>query len=315
MGKYIIKRILIAIPVLIGITVIDYVIMCLAGSPLEMLQGPRVSQATLEAKEIALGLDKPVFVQYFIWLSQLLQGNMGYSMKSYEPVSSMIASRLGPTLLLMGASLLVSLMIAIPAGIYSAIHQYSKGDYAVVTFSFLGSSIPGFFFALLLIYVFTVKLGWLPSSGMTTLGTEGGFWDVAKHMVMPVLVLAFSLAGSNIRYIRSSMLEILEKDYLRTARAKGIGRFKVIYKHALRNALVSIVTVIGMHIPMLFGGAVIIEQVFSWPGIGLMTMSAITARDYPVIMGVCLLSAIVVLLANLITDIVYALVDPTISLN
>ncbi|MBQ9927405.1 MAG: ABC transporter permease [Lachnospiraceae bacterium] len=315
MGKYIIKRILIAIPVLIGITVIDYVIMCLAGSPLEMLQGPRVSQATLEAKEIALGLDKPVFVQYFIWLSQLLQGNMGYSMKSYEPVSSMIASRLGPTLLLMGASLLVSLMIAIPAGIYSAIHQYSKGDYAVVTFSFLGSSIPGFFLALLLIYVFTVKLGWLPSSGMTTLGTEGGFWDVAKHMVMPVLVLAFSLAGSNIRYIRSSMLEILEKDYLRTARAKGIGRFKVIYKHALRNALVSIVTVIGMHIPMLFGGAVIIEQVFSWPGIGLMTMSAITARDYPVIMGVCLLSAIVVLLANLITDIVYALVDPTISLN
>lgn len=315
MGKYIIKRILIAIPVLIGITVIDYVIMCLAGSPLEMLQGPRVSQATLEAKEIALGLDKPVFVQYFIWLSQLLQGNMGYSMKSYEPVSSMIASRLGPTLLLMGVSLLVSLMIAIPAGIYSAIHQYSKGDYAVVTFSFLGSSIPGFFFALLLIYVFTVKLGWLPSSGMTTLGTEGGFWDVAKHMVMPVLVLAFSLAGSNIRYIRSSMLEILEKDYLRTARAKGIGRFKVIYKHALRNALVCIVTVIGMHIPMLFGGAVIIEQVFSWPGIGLMTMSAITARDYPVIMGVCLLSAIVVLLANLITDIVYALVDPTISLN
>lgn len=315
MGKYIIKRILIAIPVLIGITVIDYVIMCLAGSPLEMLQGPRVSQATLEAKEIALGLDKPVFVQYFIWLSQLLQGNMGYSMKSYEPVSSMIASRLGPTLLLMGASLLVSLMIAIPAGIYSAIHQYSKGDYAVVTFSFLGSSIPGFFLALLLIYVFTVKLGWLPSSGMTTLGMEGGFWDVAKHMVMPVLVLAFSLAGSNIRYIRSSMLEILEKDYLRTARAKGIGRFKVIYKHALRNALVSIVTVIGMHIPMLFGGAVIIEQVFSWPGIGLMTMSAITARDYPVIMGVCLLSAIVVLLANLITDIVYALVDPTISLN
>lgn len=315
MGKYIIKRILIAIPVLIGITVIDYVIMCLAGSPLEMLQGPRVSQATLEAKEIALGLDKPVFVQYFIWLSQLLQGNMGYSMKSYEPVSSMIASRLSPTLLLMGASLLVSLMIAIPAGIYSAIHQYSKGDYAVVTFSFLGSSIPGFFLALLLIYVFTVKLGRLPSSGMTTLGTEGGFWDVAKHMVMPVLVLAFSLAGSNIRYIRSSMLEILEKDYLRTARAKGIGRFKVIYKHALRNALVSIVTVIGMHIPMLFGGAVIIEQVFSWPGIGLMTMSAITARDYPVIMGVCLLSAIVVLLANLITDIVYALVDPTISLN
>lgn len=315
MWKYIWKRILIAIPVLIGITIIDYGIMCLAGSPLEMLQGPRVSEAALEAKAIAMGLDKPFYVQYFIWLKQLLQGNMGYSVKSYQPVLEMIKSHLGPTLLLMGVSLIVSLLIAIPAGIYSAVHQYSKGDYAVVTFSFLGSSVPSFFLALLLIYVFTVKLGVLPSSGMTTLGTEGGFADVLKHMIMPVLVLAFSLAGSNIRYIRSAVLEILQQDYLRTARAKGIGRFKVIYKHALRNALVPIVTVIGMQIPMLFGGAVIIEQVFSWPGLGLMTMSAITARDYPVIMGVCLLSAIVVLAANLLTDIMYALVDPTITLE
>ncbi len=315
MGKYILKRILIAIPVLIGITIIDYGIMCLAGSPLEMMQGPRVSQAAVEAKAIAMGLDKPFYIQYFVWLSQLLQGNMGYSVKSYQPVGEMIASHLGPTLLLMGVSLIVSLLIAVPAGIYSAVHQYSKGDYTVVTFSFLGSSIPGFFLSLLLIFVFTVKLGILPSSGMTTLGTDGGFADVAKHMVMPVIVLATSMAGSNIRYIRSAVLEILQQDYLRTARAKGIGNFKVIYKHALRNALVPIVTVIGMQIPMLFGGAVIIEQVFSWPGLGLMTMSAITSRDYPVIMGVCLLSAIVVLVANLLTDILYALVDPMIQLD
>lgn len=150
---------------------------------------------------------------------------------------------------------------------------------------------------------------------MNTLGTEGGFADTARHMIMPVIVLATSMAGSNIRYIRSAVLEILHQDYLRTARAKGIGRFKVINKHALRNALVPIVTVIGMEIPVLFGGAVIIEQVFSWPGLGLMTMSAITSRDYPVIMGVCLLSAIVVLSANLITDILYALADPTIQLD
>lgn len=315
MSKYIIKRILIAIPVLIGITIIDYAIMCLAGSPLEMLQGPRVSEAAKAAKEIALGLDKPFYVQYFVWLGQLLQGNMGYSVKSYQSVSAMIGSHLGPTLLLMGVSLIVGLLVAVPAGIYSAFHQYSKGDYAVVTFSFLGSSIPGFFLALLLVFVFTVKLGWLPSSGMITLGTEGGFSDVTKHMIMPVIVLATSIAGRNIRYIRSAVLEILQQDYLRTARAKGIGRFKVIYKHALRNALVPIVTVIGMEIPVLFGGAVIIEQVFSWPGLGLMTMSAIISRDYPVIMGVCLLSAVVVLAANLITDILYALVDPTIQLN
>ncbi len=315
MGKYIIKRILIAIPVLIGITIIDYAIMCLAGSPLEMLQGPRVSEAALEAKKIALGLDKPIYVQYFVWLEQLLHGNMGYSLKSFQPVSQMIMDHMGPTLLLMGVSLIVGLLIAIPAGIFSAVHQYSKGDYAVVTASFLGSSVPGFFLSLLLIYIFTVKLGILPSSGMITLGTEGGALDVAKHMVMPVLVLAFSMAGTNIRYIRSAVLEILQQDYLRTARAKGIGHFLVINKHALRNALIPIVTVIGMQIPLLFGGQVIIEQIFSWPGLGLMTMSAINTRDYPVIMGVCLLSAVVVLLANLITDILYALVDPTIQLQ
>ena len=283
MGKYMIKRILIAIPVLIGITIIDYAIMCLAGSPLQMLQGPRISQAAVAAKEIALGLDKPFYVQYFVWLKQLLHGNMGYSIKSYQAVSEMIASHLGPTLLLMGVSLLVSLLMAVPAGIYSAIKQYSAGDYTVVTLSFLGSSVPGFFLSLLLIYLFTVKLGWLPSSGMATLGTAGGAGDVAKHMVMPVLVLATSMAGTNIRYIRSAMLEILQQDYLRTAKAKGIGRFLVINKHALRNALIPIITVIGMEIPVLFGGQVIIEQVFSWPGLGLMTMSAITNRDYPVI--------------------------------
>ena len=302
-------------PVLIGITLVDYAIMCLAGSPLEMLKGPRISDAALQAKEIAAGLDKPLIVQYFVWLWQLLQGNLGYSMKSYEPVSAMIGSHIGPTLLLMGASLALSLLIAVPAGIYSAVKQYSKGDYAVVTASFIGSSIPSFFLALILIYIFTVKLGILPSGGMNTLGMDGSVADTIRHMVLPVTVLAVSLAGSNIRYIRSSFLEILQQDYLRTARAKGIGYKRVIWKHAMRNALLPIVTVIGMQIPMLFGGAVIIEQVFSWPGLGLMTMTAIMGRDYPVIMGVCLLSAVVVLVSNLITDILYALVDPTIQLN
>ena len=315
MGKYILKRILIAIPVLIGITLIDYAIMCLAGSPLEMLKGPRISDAALQAKEIAAGLDKPLIVQYFVWLWQLLQGNLGYSMKSYEPVSAMIGSHIGPTLLLMGASLALSLLIAVPAGIYGAVKQYSKRDYAVVTAAFIGGSIPSFFLALILIYIFTVKLGILPSGGMNTLGMDGSVADTIRHMVLPVTVLAVSLAGSNIRYIRSSFLEILQQDYLRTARAKGIGYKRVIWKHAMRNALLPIVTVIGMQIPMLFGGAVIIEQVFSWPGLGLMTMTAIMGRDYPVIMGVCLLSAVVVLVSNLITDILYALVDPTIQLN
>ncbi len=313
MLKYIIKRLLIAIPVLLGITIIDFFLMSLAGNPLQMLQGARVSQEAVEIKRIALGLNQPVYIQYFMWLKQLLHGNLGESMKNYQPVAGMIKTYIGPTLLLMGTSLLVSMIIAIPAGIYSAVKQYSAGDYTVVTLSFLGTSVPGFFLALILIYVFTIKLKVLPSSGMTTLGSESSAWDVIKHMIMPVLVLAASMAGNNIRYIRSSMLEILDKEYLRTAKAKGIGRFKVINKHGLRNALLPVITVLGMEVPVLFGGAIIIEQVFSWPGLGLMTMSAIINRDYPVIMGVCLISALVVLAANLLTDILYALADPTIQ--
>ena len=313
MWKYVAKKILLALPVLLGITLIDYLIMCLAGSPLDMMISPRATQEAVAMKAQQLGLDQPVLVQYISWLGQLFQGNLGYSYKSYQLVAEMIGSQMAPTLLLMGVSLVLGLLIAVPAGIYSAIHRYQKRDFAVVTASFLGSSIPGFFLALILIYLFNVRLGWLPSSGMSTPGTGGDFWDVTRHLIMPAVVLAVSVAGSNIRYIRSAMLEILEMDYLRTAKAKGIGHFLVINKHALRNALLPIVTVIGMQIPTLFGGAVIIEQIFSWPGLGLVTMNAITGRDYPVIMGVCLLSAVVVQAANLLTDIVYALVDPTIK--
>ena len=312
MLKYIVKRLLIALPVLIGITLIDFAMTCMAGSPLDALVGPRVSEDAVAAKEIALGLDKPFYVQYWIWLKQLLQGNMGYSMKSFQPVAEMIGKHVWPTLLLMGSSFIVGLLIALPAGVYSATHQYTKRDYAVVTASFIGTAVPSFFLALLFIYIFNIQLGWLPSSGMTTLGMDGGFLDVLRHLIMPMMVLAVGMAGTNIRYIRSAVLEILGKDYLRTARAKGIGRKKVTVRHALRNALVTVVTIFGMQLPMLLGGAVIVEQVFSWPGLGLMTMSAITARDYPVIMGVCLLSAVVVLLGNLLTDILYAVVDPTI---
>ena len=315
MYKYIIKRILIAIPVLIGITVIDYAIMCMAGSPLEMMQGPRVSQAALEAKKIALGLDKPFYVQYFVWLGQLLHGNLGYSIKSSQAVSEMIASHLGPTLLLMGVSLIASLILAVPAGIYSAIHQYEKGDYAVVTASFLGSSIPGFFLSLLLIYVFTVKLGWLPSSGMTTLGSSGGVKDIAAHMIMPVLVLAFSMAGSNIRYIRSAVLEILQQDYLRTARAKGLGRFRVINKHALRNAILPVITYVGPMLASLMTGSFVVEKIFSVPGLGRDFVSAITNRDYTLIMGTTILLSSMVIIANVIVDILYKIIDPRIKLQ
>ena len=313
MLKYVLKKLLLAIPVLLGITVIDFLLMNLAGSPIDMMTGPKMTEGMKAMRAAAWGLDQPIWKQYLGWLGEILQGNLGYSYKTYQPVADMISSHIAPTLLLMGTSLLLGLIIAVPAGIYSAVHRYKKRDYAMVTTSFVFSSVPSFFMALLLIYLLTVKLGLLPSSGMYTPGTGGDFPDIMRHLIMPMLVLGTSMAGSNIRYVRSSVLEILEMDYLRTARAKGIGQFLTINKHALRNALLPIVTMIGMQIPMLFGGAVIIEQVFSWPGLGLITMSAIMNRDFPVIMGVCLLSAVVVLIANLLTDVVYALVDPTIK--
>lgn len=315
MAKYILKRVLIALVVLFGITVIDFFIMSLIGNPIEMMSGgPKVNNAMLARRAEAMGLDQPVIVQYWNWLKAILQGDFGYSYSDYRPVGDQILSHLGPTLILTCSALVLSLVIAIAGGIYSATHSHKKSDYVIVTLSFLGQSVPSFFLALVLIYIFSVKLGWLPSSGMRELGTAGTGVDF-RHLILPCVTLAVSMAGRNIRYIRSAMLEILNKDYLRTAEARGIGRRRVIWKHAFRNALIPILTVISMEIPGLFGGSIIIEQVFSWPGLGLLTMNAVLTRDYPVIMAVCLLSAVVVLVANLVTDILYAVVDPTVRLS
>lgn len=314
MFNYIMRRILIAIPVLLGITIIDFMIMKMApGSPLDMMKNPLIPAATLEVKARAMGLTDPIYVQYINWLKEVISGNLGYSMITYEPVSGMILSHIGPTLLLMGVSLILGLLIAVPLGVISATKQYSILDYATVTGSFLGISVPSFFLSLVLIYIFSLKLGILPSSGMVTLGGSGGALDILKHMILPVIVLTATVAGGNIRYVRSSMLEILDQDYLRTARAKGIKRFLVINKHAMRNALIPILTVIGMQIPVIFGGAVVVEQIFSWPGIGQLTMSSIMSRDYPTVMGLNLMAAVIVIGANLLTDIVYAIVNPTIK--
>lgn len=314
MKKYIIKRLLIAVFVLFGITIIDFAIMNMApGSPLDMMRNPMVSQTALDMKAESLGLNDPIYIQYINWLMELFKGNMGFSMITYQPVSKLISTHIGPTLLLMSVSLLIGLAVAVPLGVLSAVKQYSVADYSAMTASFLGISVPSFFLSLVLIYIFTVKLNWLPSSGMTTMGTAGGMLDVIKHMILPCTVLVVSVAGRNIRYVRSSMLEILGQDYLRTAKAKGIKEFFVINKHAMRNALIPIVTVLGMEIPVIFGGAVVIEQIFSWPGIGLLTMSSIMSRDYPTVMGLNLLAAIIVLAANLLTDLLYAVVNPTIQ--
>lgn len=315
MIRYIGKRLFYGLITLIGITVIDFILMNMAGNPIEILAGsPKVSKEALAIRAAQLGLDKPAWQQYFIWIRQILTGNFGYSYKSYQSVSSMMLSHLGPTLILMGTALLISMTISIIFGIYSAVHAHTKRDYSIVSLAFLGQSVPGFFMALLLIDLFCVKLGILPSSGMRNLSDPGNGVQL-RYLILPALVLALGQAGNDIRYIRSAMLEILNQDYLRTVKGKGVGRRILIYKHALRNALIPIVTVFGMEIPGLFGGSIIIEQIFSWPGLGLMTMNAILQRDYPVIMATCLLSAVVVLVANILTDILYAVVDPTVKLG
>lgn len=316
MVNYIIRRIAIAIVVLFGVTIISFTIINMApGSPIDMIVDPQMSASDLAARKAALGLDKPVYVQYMSWMENLLHGNLGYSMTSFRPVSQIIGERILPTLELMGASLLIGLIIAIPLGILSATKQYSILDYICTSGSLLGISMPTFFLGLSLIYIFALKLGLLPSGGMVTIGNEDDIVDKLRHLILPACVLGVNTAGLFVRYVRSSMLEILEQDYLRTARAKGVLEYLVIAKHALRNALIPIVTIIGLQVATLLGGAVITEQIFSWPGIGQLTIQSIMSRDYPTIMGLNLMAAVMVLAANLLTDIVYSVIDPRIKYN
>ncbi|WP_391123312.1 ABC transporter permease [Psychrobacillus sp. L3] len=314
MFSYIIRRLLIAIPVLFGVTIFNFIIINLApGNPVEMFLDPNISADIIELRKEQLGLTDPIWLQYIHWITNVLQGNLGFSYSTYEPVSSILLSRIGPTFLLMASSLVVGLLIAIPLGILSATKQYSKLDYTTMGMSFLGISIPGFFLGLGLIYFFALELNWLPTGGMMTLGGEGDFVDRIRHLILPVIVLSIYVAGTNIRYVRSSMLEVLGHDYLRTARAKGLREFFITNKHALRNALIPIITVIGIEIPMLLGGAVITEQIFQWPGMGQLTIQSIMSRDYPTLMAINFIAAIMVLSANLLTDILYSVADPRIK--
>jgi peptide/nickel transport system permease protein len=316
MFQYIIRRLLIAIPVLLGVTIFNFFIINLApGNPVDMFVNPNMSVADIEAKKEALGLNDPLWEQYGNWMGNMLQGDFGYSFATYEPVLDNIAARIGPTLLLMGTALIIAYLIAIPVGILSATKQYSFIDYLTTTFSFFGISIPNFFLGLGAIYVFGIVFPIFPTGGMNTLGSSGGFVDTFMHLVLPAMVLGTAIAGSMVRYVRSSMLEVLGQDYLRTARAKGLREFFVNNKHALRNALIPIVTIIGLEIPLLIGGAVVTEQIFQWPGLGQLTIQSIGSRDYPMLMALNFIAAFTVLFSNLLTDLMYSVVDPRIKYN
>ncbi|MDF2661119.1 MAG: oligopeptide transporter permease AppB [Paenibacillus sp.] len=301
---------------LFGITVIDFAIINMApGNPVDLMLDPNLPQEMLEARKELLGLNDPIWLQYWKWLLTLMQGHLGYSFSSFAPVTQLIAERLWPTVLLTAASMALGLAIAIPVGVASAVRQNSRFDYIVTGLSFVGTSIPQFFFGLALIYIFAVHLSWLPSGGMMTLGGDGGFWDRIRHMILPVFVLGVLIAGKKVRYVRAGMLEVLKQDYLRTAHAKGLHPFVVVNKHALRNTLLPIITVVGAEVPQLLGGSILIEQVFQWPGLGQLTIQSILSRDYPTLMGLNLVAALFVLLVNLITDVLYKAADPRINPN
>lgn len=313
--RYIIKRLLIAIPTFFGITILAYVISSMAtGSPLDMLlTDPYMTAEEIARRKIQMGLDKPVIIQYFNWLKQFLQGNMGYSYRTQKPVFDMIVERLGPTLLLTCSSLILSCIIAIPLGIISATKPYSAWDYTSSGLSFLMAATPNFFAGLVFIYVFSVVLKVLPMGGMYDSSGVRSLGMLMEHMIMPTIVLSFQQVGGWIRYTRSSMMEVLSEDYIRTAKAKGLKWISVVYSHGLKNALIPVVTEIGMSIPFMVGGAVVTEQIFGWPGIGTLMVQSINARDYPVIMGITSMIAAVVLIGNMVVDLIYGYLDPRIS--
>lgn len=304
-----------AIPLLIGITIVSFAIMQAApGDPASLMIDPSLKPEDKQKYIERYGLDDPVHIQYFRWVSNMVQGDFGDSfIKRGMPVSELIMARLPNTLLLMIVSTFLAMIIAIPFGIYSAMRPYSKLDYSVTVASFLGVATPNFWLGLILIMVFAVNLGWFPTGGVATLNAPFSIWDRIHHLILPAFVLATADMAALTRYTRSSMLEVLHQDYMRTARSKGFKETKVVLKHGLRNGLIPIITIFGLMLPSFIGGAAITEKVFAWPGIGSLFIDSAFQRDYPVVMAITVISSVLVVLGNLIADILYAIFDPRIE--
>lgn len=313
MKKYILKRILIMIPVLLLVTIFCFGIVQLApGDPADLYADPNATVEQIALTREKLGLDQPVPVQYVKWLGNTLQGDLGFSFNSRLAVTKILTPKIVSTLQLLLGVVIVSYGIGIPLGIACAKRKNKLFDVLTTSLSFMGISIPNFFIGLLLIYVFSLQLRWLPTSGKMTLGGGGGLLDLLRHMVMPVVVLSIFYCSNMTRYVRATMIGINSENYMRTAIAKGLPESEVLRKHGLRNALIPVITIIGGDIPKLIGGAVITETIFAWPGIGMLMITSINARDYPVIMAINLLCAFAVLICNLLVDIFYAVADPRI---
>ena len=313
MLRTLVTRLLSSVAVFLIIAVGLFTLVRLApGDPIEMMVPLEVSGADREAYTAAVrarfGLDQPVVVQFWRWLGGLMTGDLGFSYTSGQPVSELLTDRLGPTALLMGSALTIGLIIAVPAGVIAAVRRNTVADYTISSVSVIAISVPSFFLGMLAIYVFAVKLHVLPSSGMHGTGSDG-IGDLLLHMVLPVGLLALANSASFIRYVRSGVLEELGKDYVRTIIAKG-GTPSRALRHALRNSLMSLITVLATTIPITLSGAVVLEQIFAWPGMGQLAISALTNRDYPVLIGFGLYTAVLVLICNLIADLSYSIIDP-----
>jgi peptide/nickel transport system permease protein len=315
MTTYILRRLLINIPVLLGITVLVFLFIALApGDPISAYLKPELGDnpALREAMRKELGLDQPLPVRYARWLGLALQGNLGYRAVGGQPVNEVVGRGLQASAVLMGTALALGCLIGIPFGIISALRQYSKLDFALTTATFLGISTPSFLLGLGGLYIFGLKLRLFPIGGMVTAGQSFSLVDFLRHLALPALILSFAYIAILMRYTRSAMLEVINATYVTTARAKGLHEKQVIMVHAFRNALIPIITVIGLALPEMVGGAVITETVFSWPGMGSLLVEGVAGRDYPLIMGISLLVSTTVLFANLVTDIAYAFADPRI---
>ncbi len=317
MSQYVLRRIALIFPLMFAITVVNYTIYVLSpGDPVSALLNPEsmryLEEEDLQALREAMGLNKPVHVRYLIWLREALRGNLGYSTQMRLPVQHIIVRDIGNTLGLMGFALLFSTVAGIVLGIISALKQYSMLDYILTGIAFGGIAVPGFFFALLLIYVVGLRLEWFPVGGIVTVGAPPSVGDRLWHMVLPVVALSYEGLSTLLRYTRASMLEVVRQDYITTARAKGLAERTVIMWHAFKNALLPVITITGLRLPTLVGGAVLIESVFNYRGIGHTLVAAAGGRDYPLLMGGLLVTAIMVLLSNLIADLAYAWADPRI---
>ncbi len=318
--KYIARRLLQMIPILFGVSLILFILIALVpGDFIDANASPEMTAAKIAQLKALYGYDRPMLIRYFIWLGNALRGDLGLSFTYMRPVTSVINSFVWNSFLLAVFAFVIQVIIAVPIGVVSATRQYSRFDMIFTVFALIGLAMPAFFIGLMLIKFMALDHKWLPLSGMVTPGVElAGLThvlDVGKHMIMPLIVLALLGIGSLMRYSRTAMLEVIRQDYIRTARAKGVRERVVIYRHALRNALIPIVTIIGMSLPGLFSGAIITERVFAWPGIGKVALEAVSKRDYPLIMGFNMFLAVLTLLSSLFADLAYSLVDPRIQLK